>query len=127
MKNEPELKVYPNGYREWYLNGKRHRQDGPAIEHSDGTREWYLNGERHRQDGPAVERADGTRFWYLNGKLHRQDGPAVECPNGYHEWWLNWEQFKDSTQFLESLKKIVSEKRFQEIKNLFEVREVMDS
>jgi hypothetical protein len=40
---------------------------------------------------------------------------------------LNGEQFKDSTQFLESLKKIVSEERFQEIKNLLEIREVMDS
>jgi hypothetical protein len=60
MRNEPELKVYPNGYREWYLNGKCHRQDGPAIEHSDGTREWYLNGDVSRQDGPAIENPNGS-------------------------------------------------------------------
>ena len=31
--------------KEWWQNGKRHREDGPAIEHSDGRREWYLNGQ----------------------------------------------------------------------------------
>jgi len=33
-------------YRVWYLNGKRHREDGPAIEHSNGDREWWINDER---------------------------------------------------------------------------------
>jgi hypothetical protein len=70
---------------------------------------------------------DGSRAWYLNGKLHRQDGPAVESPNGYREWCLNGEQFKDCGRFLKALGKTVSEKRFKEIKNLLEVREVMDS
>ena len=30
--------------------------------------EWYLNGKRHREDGPAREYASGTKVWYLNGK-----------------------------------------------------------
>ena len=25
----------------WTLNGKFHREDGPAVEGADGTREWY--------------------------------------------------------------------------------------
>jgi len=54
-----------------------------------GTKYWYLNGERHRKDGPAVEQADGTKHWYLNDELHREDGPAVEYTNGTREWWLN--------------------------------------
>jgi hypothetical protein len=37
------------------------------IEYADGSKEWYLNGKCHREDGPAVEYADGTKFWYLNG------------------------------------------------------------
>jgi hypothetical protein len=37
------VKVTKN-YVAWYLNGKLHRTDGPAIEHSDGDKEWYLNG-----------------------------------------------------------------------------------
>ena len=41
--------------RIWYINGKRHREDGPAIEYADGTKKWYLNDQRHREDGPACE------------------------------------------------------------------------
>ena len=37
-------------------------------ERDDGNKRWYLNGKIHREDGPAVERADGSKFWYLNGK-----------------------------------------------------------
>jgi len=77
-------------YRVWYLNGKPHREDGPAFEHVNGARrEWYLNGKRHREDGPAVEFANGIREWYLNGKRHREDGPAAEWANGNRFWYLN--------------------------------------
>ena len=30
----------------WYLNGKLHREDGPAVELTNGSKEWYLNGNR---------------------------------------------------------------------------------
>jgi hypothetical protein len=29
---EYQVRVYPNGTKEWYLNDKLHREDGPAIE-----------------------------------------------------------------------------------------------
>ena len=45
---------------------------------ANGDKAWYLNGKRHREDGPAYESANGDKFWYLNGKLHREDGPAYE-------------------------------------------------
>ena len=66
-----ELKVEINrlGTKRWYLKGKLHREDGPAIEHADGTKEWYLNGKLHRKDGPAIEWVDGHKIWYLNGKM----------------------------------------------------------
>ena len=60
--------VYDNGSKEWCLNGKLHREDGPAVEHTNGTKCWYLNGQRHREDGPAIEWAGGTKHWYLNGE-----------------------------------------------------------
>jgi hypothetical protein len=44
----------------WYINGKRHREDGPAIEYSDGGKAWYINDKRHREDGPAIEYSDGS-------------------------------------------------------------------
>jgi hypothetical protein len=40
-----EVEVYADGYKAWYLNGQRHREDGPAIEYADGGKYWYLNGE----------------------------------------------------------------------------------
>ena len=65
---EYNVKVGSNGHKVWYLNGKYHREDGPAIELASGSKVWYLNGKRHREDGPAVELADGTKCWFLNGK-----------------------------------------------------------
>jgi len=88
----PEMKEYSNGRKEWWLNGERHRTDGPAIEWYNGSKEWYLNGELHRTDGPAVEYSNGSKFWYLNGILHRTDGPAIEDSDGTKEWRLNGKQ-----------------------------------
>lgn len=56
---------------------------------ADCSKEWYLDGKLHREDGPAIEKYDGTKSWWLNGKLHREDGPAYEGKNGIKEWWLN--------------------------------------
>ena len=86
---EYTVKVYPNGIKYWCLNGKLHREDGPAIEWADGDKEWYLNGKLHREDGPAYEGASGNKSWYLNGKLHREDGPAMEFADGDKFWYLN--------------------------------------
>jgi len=66
---EYTVKFLADGSKSWWLNGKRHREDGPAVEYADGTKFWCLNGKRHREDGPAVEYAKGTKFWYLNGDL----------------------------------------------------------
>jgi hypothetical protein len=66
---EYTVKVCADGYKFWYLNGRLHREDGPAIEHANGDKEWYLNDKLHREDGPAIESADGSKFWYLNGDL----------------------------------------------------------
>ena len=38
--------VEENGTKHWYLNGKRHRVDGPAVEWSGGRKEWHLNGKQ---------------------------------------------------------------------------------
>jgi hypothetical protein len=92
---EYTVTVYPNGTKHWYLNGKLHREDGPAIESADGTKYWYLNDKRHREDGPAIESADGTKEWYLNGKRHREDGPAVEWDNGDKLWYLHGEKLTE--------------------------------
>lgn len=68
-----QVEVYTDGSQFWYLNGKSHREDGPAAIHSTGTQFWYLNGKLHREDGPAAVYSDGTQFWYLNGIGHTED------------------------------------------------------
>ena len=90
--NKPECKTYPNGDKVWWLNGKLHREDGPAVEWANGRKEWFLNGKLHREDGPAIEYANGRKEWFLNGKLHREDGPASEWANGNKEWYLDDEK-----------------------------------
>jgi len=69
-----EVTVDSYGNRIWRLNGKLHREGGPAIEYADGGRAWYLNGKRHREDGPAREWANGDREWWVNGKFIRFSG-----------------------------------------------------
>ena len=81
---EYTVKVYPNGDKYWCLNGKLHREDGPAIEWANGSKSWYLNGKRHREDGPAIEYDNGYKAWYLNDKEvtkeehKRMTSPVVE-------------------------------------------------
>ena len=63
-----EYKINEYGVKCWSLNGKRHREDGPAIEFADGYKEWWINDKLHREDGPAIETANGTKAWYYHGK-----------------------------------------------------------
>ena len=62
-----EVRVYENGTQEWSLNGRDHREDGPAYTRTDGYKAWFKDGQLHRIDGPAIIEADGTKHWYLNG------------------------------------------------------------
>ena len=62
------VEVQDDGDKHWYLYGKLHREDGPAVEYRDGDKHWYLYGKLHREDGPAVEYSDGYEYWYLDGK-----------------------------------------------------------
>ena len=95
--NKPECKTLSSGTKFWYLNGVRHREDGPAIEWASGDEEWYLNGNRHREDGPAIEYKNGHKEWRINGKLHREDGPAIEWAGGSKKWWLKDEEVHPET------------------------------
>ena len=56
-----EVEVYANGDKLWRLNGKFHREDGPAVEYAYGTKYWYLNdnnlteAEHKAKTNPTVE------------------------------------------------------------------------
>ena len=58
-----------DGTKVWWLCGKLHRVDGPAVEGADGTKQWFVDGKRHRVDGPAVEWEDGPKRWYVDGSF----------------------------------------------------------
>jgi hypothetical protein len=81
------LRVCPDGTKEWFINGEKHRDDGPAVEWPNGAREWWRRGLRHRDDGPAIEKPDGYKAWYRDGVRHRENGPAVEYADGGTAWW----------------------------------------
>jgi len=55
-----------NGYTCYVVNGKLHREDGPAATLDNGQKEWYVNNELHRVGGPAKEFGCG-KFYYLYG------------------------------------------------------------
>ena len=78
---------FRNGHREWWVNGLRHRVEGPAVEYPSGNSVWWFRGVKHREGGPAVEGGGLTKEWWVNGELHRDDGPALVHP-GYEEWWF---------------------------------------
>jgi hypothetical protein len=89
-RTDGPAREFSNGECEWFVHGKRHREDGPAVtwpiprpnkEQEPavcGYEAWYVNGVRHRADGPAQVYPNGDRVWYFQGELHREDGPAVE-------------------------------------------------
>jgi hypothetical protein len=121
--NAPVMTVDAEGVRRWTVNGKAHRDDGPALEYPDGTKVWFQFGMRHRADGPAVEYANGDKIWMINdkqhreggpavesklnvqwfvhGKLHRIDGPAVVYSAGTKEWWVNGEKHRTGAPAVE--------------------------
>jgi hypothetical protein len=79
---------------EYTRRGRFHRIDGPAIEWKNGSEEYYLSGKRHREDDYAVlmkDDAGNVRYtqWWRFGKLHRTDGPAIILADGSEEWYLD--------------------------------------
>jgi len=53
-----------DGTKGWFLNGKFHREDGPAFIWAFGAEAWFLDGLRHREDGPQQQKADGSDKQY---------------------------------------------------------------
>jgi hypothetical protein len=65
---------------------------------SDGFQAWWLHGKRHRVDGPAVIYPSGRQEWWINDQdiTHRVENWIVA--NDYPEWreWSEeiWIQFR---------------------------------
>jgi hypothetical protein len=87
---------HKDGKKEWFIDGIRHRTDGPAYENpASKCKEWFINGIRHRDGGPAIETATYAH-WYKNGKLHREDGPAADYNSGSKQWFLDGIEYTEA-------------------------------
>lgn len=86
-------KAYINEYgvKIWYLPSKGkdfwHRLDGPAVEHPNGSKDWYVNGKHHREDGPAVVWIFGTYYSFSRERLLNSERRRIG-----QQWYINGEQ-----------------------------------
>ena len=92
-----------------------------TVKVHDGITEWFINGERHRENGPAIEWPDGSKEWWINGNLHRENGPAVEWASGSKYWWINGKQVTETdamkhTITIDNKTIIISHQSFLELK-----------
>ena len=66
------------------------------IEYGDGTKEWYLNGKLHREDGPAIEWRDGDKEWWIKGMPKEEEEYNIEMEkrrkleSKYYYKWVDW-------------------------------------
>ena len=49
--NHTGIIEWGNGERHWFKNGKRHREDGPAIVYDDVYKQWWLDGYKVWESG----------------------------------------------------------------------------
>jgi hypothetical protein len=123
--NKPIIKYYDNGQKkseEWFLDWKRHREDGPAYQiwSENGQKrieEWFLNNRLHRENGPSYQvwydnGQKKSEIWSLNNKYHREDGPVYQywSENGQKKseyWSLNDKEYSRK-KWINKLKEIGS-------------------
>ncbi len=60
--------VNKEGVKHYYLDGKLHRENGPAIEYPDNSPWWFINDEFRPEDEISLEQNTSSKFWYLNGQ-----------------------------------------------------------
>lgn len=65
--NSPEVTMYTN------QEDKLHCEEGPAIVWASGREAWFLNGKRHRADGPAIydkNDPDQSEWWHDGVRIY---------------------------------------------------------
>ena len=58
-------RVRKSGSESWKMS----RIDGPAYHNIRGSKSWFLNGKKHREDGPAIEEGPNSSWWWNGVKL----------------------------------------------------------
>jgi len=79
--------------------------------YKDGTTSSILDHSKilHREDGPAVKHTDGSKFWYFNNKLHRTDGPAVMRYNNWKEGYVEYFWIDNENYSKKKFNKLIEE------------------
>jgi hypothetical protein len=72
--------------------------DRPTRVNVDGSMEWTVNGKRHRENGPAIVRPNGAREYWLNGHMHRVEAPAYFGPYGATRWMIKSVDITEAVQ-----------------------------
>ena len=71
LKKMRELEI-SRAYIRWYCDGLPHKEIGPsAIYFGSGCQDnvqYWIHGKLHRLDGPAVNFSNGRKRWYYEGK-----------------------------------------------------------
>ena len=70
----PKMTVAANGTKQWRNErGEYHRIDAPAFETVEGHKEWFIDNKLHRVDGPAIEYSfDGRKEYWIDGQHMRE-------------------------------------------------------
>lgn len=79
----------------YYVKGKLHNPNGPALIIEEGDRKeehFFWGGMRHNPNGPAVIIYKNgevvEKLFYIKGKLHNLNGPAHITPV-FEKWYVN--------------------------------------
>ena len=66
------VKIFASGTKHWYLAGKRHREDGPAIEYPSGDKYWYLDDKKLTEtEFMARKKSCHGKVVTIDGKQYR--------------------------------------------------------
>ncbi len=73
-------------YTIYYLGGKIHREDGPAVEYKSGAVAWFQYGKLYRGgDLPAIVYSNGSKYW-CNGHKIYHEGYLPDIENAVWSW-----------------------------------------
>ena len=69
------------GIKRFYdKEGRLHNENGPAVIYPNGRKNYYRHGKRHRLDGPAQTAPPNWRVdkWYIDDKFYPEDSTLVK-------------------------------------------------
>lgn len=87
-----------------YVHPKTREALTGNLKDEANTELFVLNGKLHREDGPALILYDGTMQWYQHGVLHRTNGPARIYSSNFQEYYLYGKRY-DKEEWFEALTK----------------------